>query len=102
MPDATCGPPAPKPAGDSHRFWWTLTSGLSGIAAVVSFVAPVTGPAGFWLKAVALAATAAANTINAYYNFRGGAGVAVKMSTLVPTKLKRNGNGGNPPPAFQP
>ena len=60
---------------------------------MVSFIAPVTGPAGFWLRAGALAATAAANTINAYYNFKGGANVSVKMSTIVPTKMKLNGNG---------
>ena len=102
MPDTTCGPPAPKPAGDSHRWWWTVTTGLSGVATVLAFIAPVTGPAGFWLKAAALAATAVASTIKVHFDFKGGGKVVVKSAgDLVPTKLKRKGNG-PPPPALQP
>jgi len=101
VPDATCGPPASKSAGDSHRFWATVATGLAGMATVVAFIAPAAGPAGFWFKAVGLAATAVASTINAYFSFRGGASVSVKLSTIVPTKLKRNGNG-QPPLTPQP
>jgi len=102
MPDEPCDPSAPKLAGDSHRFWWTVATGVSGAATVLAFIAPATGPAGFWVKAVALTLTAVATTIKAHYDFKGGGRVTVQsLSDLVPTRLKRSGNGG-PPLAPQP
>ena len=66
-----------------------VAQGLLGAASVVSFVAPIAGPAGFWFKVVALAATAAATVIKTGYDMKGGGQVTLTSAAdLIPTKFR--------------
>ena len=87
IPAPPCAPP--KIAGDSHRFWSALSFGLSGLATILSFVAPLAGPAGIVLHIAGLTVTMIAGTISTYYGMQGGGQVTLtSLADLVPTKLK--------------